>query len=102
TVVEDGTSDDVQGRGRITCIGDARRVASGDDDVRERYFRYFPAARKYEQTHGFGFFRLELVRVRFIGGFGQIFWVEPAAFMTANPFSPVDETRIIQHMNRDH
>jgi putative heme iron utilization protein len=102
TVVERTDSDDVQAQGRVTCVGDARQVAHGDDDVRERYFRYFPSARQYERTHGFEFFRLELVRVRFIGGFGQIFWVEPAAFMTANPFSPLEETRIIQHMNKDH
>lgn len=102
TVVERTDSDDVQAQGRVTCVGDARQVAQGDDDVRERYFRYFPSARQYERTHGFEFFRVELVRVRFIGGFGQIFWVEPAAFMTANPFSSVEETRIIQHMNKDH
>jgi putative heme iron utilization protein len=102
TVVERGGSEDVQAQGRVTCIGDARPVENGDDDVRERYFRYFPSARQYERTHGFEFFRLELVRVRFFGGFGQIFWVEPSAFMTANPFSPAEESRIIQHMNKDH
>src|SRR6185295_12291531 len=90
TVVEKGESDDVQAHGRVTVIGDARRVA-GDDDIRERYFRYFPSARQYEQTHGFDFFRLEPVRIRFIGGFGQIFWQEPAAFITASPFSRADE-----------
>src|ERR1700741_2548752 len=39
TVVEKGASDDVQAQGRVTCIGDARPVEDGDDDVRERYFR---------------------------------------------------------------
>ena len=102
TVVEGGAADDVQAQGRVTCIGDARQVANGDDDVRERYFRYFPPATQYERTHGFEFFRLELVRIRFIGGFGQIFWVEPGQFTIANPFSPAEETRIIQHMNKDH
>jgi heme iron utilization protein len=102
TVVEKGTSDDVQAQGRVTCIGDARQVDRSDDDVRERYFRCFPTARQYERTHDFEFFRLDLVRVRFIGGFGQIFWVEPAAFMVTSPFSPIEETRIIQHMNKDH
>ena len=102
TIVEKGESNDVQAHGRITCIADARQVARGDDDVRERYFRYFPSARQYEDTHDFEFFRLELVRVRFIGGFGQIFWIEPSGFMTANPFSRSEENRIIQHMNKDH
>ena len=102
TVVERSASDDVQAQGRVTCIGDARPVPSADSDARERYFRYFPASRRYERTHDFEFFRLELVRVRFIGGFGQIFWVEPAAFLVENPFSTADETRILQHMNKDH
>jgi putative heme iron utilization protein len=101
TILEKGESDDVQAQGRVTCIADARQVG-GDDDIRERYFRYFPSARQYEQTHDFEFFRLEPVRVRFIGGFGQIFWVEPSAFMTPNPFSRAEETGIIQHMNKDH
>jgi hypothetical protein len=102
TIVEKSESDDVQAQGRVTCIADARPVARSDEDIRERYFRYFPSARQYEHTHDFEFFRLELVRVRFIGGFGQIFWVEPSAFMAANPFSRADENRIVQHMNKDH
>jgi len=101
TVVERGESDDVQSRGRTTCIANAVE-ADSDSDIRERYFRYFPSARQYDQTHSFVFFRLELVRVRFIGGFGQIFWVEPNEFSLPNPFSAADETRIVQHMNDDH
>lgn len=98
-----GNSDDVQARGRVTCIGDARPVDDADvADVSGRYFRYFSSARQYEQTHDFQFFRLDLVRVRFIGGFGQIFWVETGEFLTANPFSAAQESQIIQHMNDDH
>jgi putative heme iron utilization protein len=98
-------SDDVQARGRVTCIGDARALDADDSDVSdvgERYFRYFPSARQYEHTHSFQFFRLDLVRVRFIGGFGKIFWVEPGEFLAGNPFSASQESRIIQHMNDDH
>ena len=103
TVVEgNDSSDDVQAQGRVTCIANARAVGGDETEVRERYFRYFPSARQYERTHDFAFFRLELVRVRFIGGFGQIYWVEPNEFMTANPFSAAQESRIIQHMNNDH
>jgi len=103
TVVERNShSDDVQARGRVTCIADAQRVGEDEAHVRERYFRYFPSARQYGQTHSFGFFRLELVRVRFIGGFGQIYWVEANDFMTSNPFSFEQESRIVEHMNNDH
>src|SRR5262245_744332 len=103
TVVQGNVdSDDVQAYGRVTCVADARPVAENESAVRERYFRYFPSARQYEQTHDFAFFRLELVRIRFIGGFGQIYWVEPDEFMTKSPFSPQQESQIIGHMNKDH
>jgi putative heme iron utilization protein len=103
TVVEkSGESDDVQSHGRVTCVADARPLAKSESTIRDRYLRYFPSARQYEQTHDFAFFRLELVRIRYIGGFGQIFWVEPDEFMTTNPFSAQQESRIIDHMNKDH
>src|SRR3989454_9165816 len=102
TVFDNSGDDDVQARGRITCIANARPLDEEEHDVRERYFRYFPSALQYAETHDFEFFWLDLVRVRFIGGFGQIYWIEPAEFMTANPFSSAQESRIIQHMNDDH
>jgi hypothetical protein len=103
TVLENNSgSDDVQALGRVTCMANAQPIGEDEAAVRERYFRYFPSARQYDQTHAFAFFRLELVRVRFIGGFGQIYWVEPGEFMTTNPFSAAQESQIIQHMNNDH
>ena len=103
TVVEqDNDSDDVQARGRVTCIGNARPVDEPLADVSTRYFRYFPSSQAYDQTHDFAFFRLQPVRIRFIGGFGQIFWLDPGEFATKNPFSPAQELRIIEHMNKDH
>lgn len=103
TVVDgNGDSDDVQAQGRVTCIANARPIGQGQAYIADRYFRYFPSARQYDQTHDFSFFRLELVRIRFIGGFGQIHWVEPAEFMAANPFSEAEALQIIQHMNNDH
>jgi putative heme iron utilization protein len=104
TVMEEDTnSHDVQARGRVTCIANGRQLdAVENESVSARYFRYFPSARQYDQTHDFTFFRLELVRIRFIGGFGQIFWLDPAEFTEKNPFSPVQELQIIEHMNNDH
>jgi heme oxygenase (biliverdin-IX-beta and delta-forming) len=86
----------------VTCLANAKPIDEAEVALRQRYFRYFPSARTYEGTHDFAFFRLELVRVRFIGGFGQIFWVEADEFMKQNPFSPAQESQIIQHMNNDH
>jgi putative heme iron utilization protein len=95
-------SGDVQAYGRVTCIANARRLTDQESEPRERYFRYFPSAKQYEQTHDFAFFRLDLVRVRFIGGFGQIYWVDAEEFAMKNPFSFPQESRIIEQMNKDH
>ena len=103
TVVDSNCgSNDVLARGRVTCLANVRPIGDDESGIRERYFRYFPSARQYDQTHAFAVFRLELVRVRFIGGFGRICWIEPGEFMTTNPFSVAQESRIIQHMNNDH
>jgi putative heme iron utilization protein len=103
TVLENGLSDDVQAQGRLTCIADAVPVGSDNEAAAsQRYFRYFPSARQYEQTHDFVFFRLEAVRIRFIGGFGRIYWLEPEEFLVPNPFSPAQESQILNHMNSDH
>jgi len=102
-VDDDIHSDDVQARGRVTLVANARKLEeSVENNVVARYFRYFPSAQKYDQTHDFTFFRLELVRIRFIGGFGQIFWLEPKEFAEKNPFSSAQELQILQHMNKDH
>jgi heme iron utilization protein len=103
-VEEDMNSDDVQARGRVTCIANGRPIDESVENasVSARYFRYFPSSREYDRTHDFTFFRLELVRIRFIGGFGQIFWLDPAEFTAKNPFSPAQELQIVQHMNNDH
>lgn len=103
TVLEaNNDSDDVQARGRLTILADAKPAAPGDTDVRDRYLRHFPSAIQYDQTHDFMFFRLEPVRARFIGGFGQIFWLTREDLCLKNPFSPQEESRILHHMNQDH
>jgi putative heme iron utilization protein len=100
TVIDRAASGDVQAQGRVTCLANA--IQADDRDASERYFRHFPSSRQYDRTHAFVFYRLEIVRVRFIGGFGQIFWMDPREFSKPNPFSVVDETRIIKHMNQEH
>ena len=103
TIVEaNGESDDVQARGRLTLMADARPADRADTEIRDRYLRYFPSAVQYEGTHDFSFYRLNLVRARFIGGFGQIFWLTPEELCLRNPFSSQEESSIVRHMNRDH
>jgi putative heme iron utilization protein len=42
------------------------------------------------------------VRVRWIGGFGEIRWIEPAAWLVPTPDWSTGEASIVGHMNDDH
>jgi putative heme iron utilization protein len=99
--VFDPLADDPQAGSRLTWIGDAESVDSSDAETRDRYLRYFPASESYFETHDFSFYRIRLQRARFIGGFGQIYWIEPDSMLVGNPFRET-ERGIVEHMNRDH
>jgi putative heme iron utilization protein len=96
----DPLSDDTQAAGRVTYIADA--VQLDDEAMAERYYRFYPMSRNFHKTHDFDFYTLDFVRVRYIGGFGEIYWLEKAEFLKANPFSFEEETAMIEHMNADH
>ncbi len=102
TVFDPADADDPQAGPRLTFLAEAHAL-TGDAAAAasERYYRYFPAARAYAGTHDFSFYALRAVRLRFIGGFGKIGWIEPADVDLANPLAPV-EGGIVEHMNRDH
>jgi heme oxygenase (biliverdin-IX-beta and delta-forming) len=99
--VFDPLADDPQSGSRLTWIGDAEPVASSDSETSDRYLRYFPSAKSYFVAHDFSLYRIRLRRARFIGGFGQIFWIEPDAMLVRNPFRET-ESGIVEHMNKDH
>jgi putative heme iron utilization protein len=99
--VFDPRADDPQAGSRLTWIGEAEIIDPSETDIRDRYLRYFPSAESYFETHDFSFYRIRLRRARFIGGFGQIFWIEPDAMLVKNPFRET-ERGIVEHMNRDH
>lgn len=102
TIVE-GEGGEVQAKGRISIVGDAIKLtAENETEAAERYFSFFPYARNYRKAHHFDFFRIDVKRVRYIGGFGKIFWVEKNEFCTPNLFTPEKIKGIVDHMNEDH
>ena len=93
--------EDPQASSRLTWIGDAEIVDPSDKEIRHRYLRYFPSAESYFETHDFSLYFIRLRRARFIGGFGQIYWIEPDAMLLKNPFHETERS-IVEHMNQDH
>jgi heme iron utilization protein len=92
---------DPQAGGRLTWVGDAESIDPPGEELSHRYLRFFPSSESYFETHDFSFYRIRLCRARFIGGFGEIYWIEPQAMAVKNPFRDA-ERGIIEHMNQDH
>lgn len=102
-LVGERCAEDVQAAGRLTLLAEARPLHDEGEIAAAalRYYRFFPQARDYHRTHDFDFWRLQPVRWRFIGGFGDIRWLDRVTL--ANPFvADGSETSMVEHMNADH
>src|SRR5262245_741234 len=97
----DQCADDPQASSRLTWIGNAEPVDPSDTKIRHRYLRYFPSAESYFETHDFSLYCIHLLRARFIGGFGEIYWIEPDAMLLKNPLCDTERS-IVEHTNQDH
>ena len=95
------SADNFQANARVTVVGNCARL---DDQMapRARYLRFFPEAETYFDTHDFFFYRIEPLRIRYIGGFGAIHWVEADSFSAPANTLTEHEDAIIAHMNTDH
>ena len=99
--------DDPQAGARVTLMGYAIPVPPPYlDDARRRYLDSFPGSASYFQIHDFTLFQIMVSRVRFIGGFGEIYWLDRSE-MPADPDTKIDPVAphvemICDHMNQDH
>ena len=88
----------------MTLVGTGEPVPSEElETVREDYLKRHEKARHWVDYGDFGFYRLDVVGVYFVGGFGVMGWVEADDYGHAetDPLA-ADAARIIQHMNQDH
>src|SRR5215467_1158805 len=99
---------DPQAGARATLIGYAMPVpAPYFERARIRYLELFPNSAGFFEAHDFSFFQIEVTHVRFIGGFGEIYWLpgevvtDPAAASALDPLA-WQARRICNHMNQDH
>ena len=93
---------DPLGSARLTLLGKLRR-ADDQSVPRGTYLARHPYASSYVDFSDFSFWRLDVEKCRFVGGFGHMSWVTAGAYRaaTVDPLAE-DAAAIIGHMNEDH
>jgi putative heme iron utilization protein len=96
----DGT--DPLSTARMTLLG-VLQVLDDPGESRVGYLAAHPHAAYYADFADFHFWRLDVERCRYVGGFGHMSWVDPGPFRSAevDPLAGAAEG-IITHMNGDH
>src|SRR3954469_5342337 len=106
-LVAEGGSDDPLANGRVTMLGECRRIAADDTGAltraREAFLAVHPNARYYADFRDFAFWKLYVKAVRYIGGCGRMSWVPTADCRPGQP-APLGPSpaAIVADMNADH
>ncbi|MCA9264861.1 MAG: DUF2470 domain-containing protein, partial [Planctomycetales bacterium] len=93
------------GAGRVSLIGDVSKL-EGEDQMQAAqslYLAKHPESSQWLQYGDFSFYRLDVIDVYFVGGFGVMGWVRAEDYRAAGP-DPLCHvaTSVIEHMNSDH
>ena len=101
-VAESGSADPLA-NGRVTMLGPCTRVQGDGGSARAAFFAAHPNSSYYADFRDFGFWRLQVEHVRYIGGYGRMSWISEADWRAAEP-DPLAQSAagMIAHMNADH
>lgn len=101
-VAETGSVDPLA-NGRVTMLGPCTRIEENDRSASEAFFAVHPNSRYYAGYRDFGFWKLQVASVRYIGGYGRMSWIGQGEWQAAES-DPLAQSAsgIIAHMNADH
>jgi hypothetical protein len=99
-LVVDAPDGDVLNAQRVTLLGRFEPVDAAPPLVR-RYLRYHPDAERYLALGDFSFWTLTPDRMRYIGGFGSMGWIEAGDLDPLEPLAPDDEAALVDGFERD-
>lgn len=93
--------DDVLSAPRMTLLGlfepgDADAGANPEAPLARRYLRYHPDAARYLALGDFTFWTMRVERLRYIGGFGAMGWLDGADLDTLDPLAADEEDALIR------
>jgi heme oxygenase (biliverdin-IX-beta and delta-forming) len=103
-VTQPYASGDPLGASRVTLVGNVLPVPDPEAaGVRELYLARYDNSKYWVDFEDFSFYRMEVVDIYYVGGFGVMGWVSAAEYRGAQPDPLADSAGgIIQHMNADH
>lgn len=103
-LTQPGTDGEPLGAARATLVGEALEVPADDlQAARDSYLARHPNSRNWVEFSDFHFFRLNVIDIYYVGGFGVMGWVAATDYMQAQPDPLMDSSvSILSHMNADH
>ena len=92
------------GASRVTLVGNILPVPNAElSEVRKLYLERHANSKYWVDFEDFSFYRMEVIDVYYVGGFGVMGWVSASEYYGAQPDPLADSANdIIQHMNTDH
>ncbi|MGD0909318.1 MAG: DUF2470 domain-containing protein [Candidatus Acidiferrales bacterium] len=89
---------------RVTLIGNIVSVPDAEAaDARKLYLERYANSKHWVDFEDFSFYRMDVVDVYYVGGFGTMGWISAAEYGRARPDPLADSANgIIEHMNADH
>jgi putative heme iron utilization protein len=103
-VTQDSADGEPLGASRVTLVGNVLLVPDADGaEARELYLARHANSKYWVDFEDFSFYRMNVVDVYYVGGFGVMGWVSASEYDGSQPDPLADSMgEIIQHMNADH
>ena len=103
-VVQPASDGNPLGAARVSVMGEVQSVGRAERDLIQRfYLMRNPNAQHWVDFDDFAFYRMRVVDLYFVGGFGVMGWVSAEEYRTARPDPLADAAAgILAHMNEGH
>jgi putative heme iron utilization protein len=103
-VTQPDASGDPLGASRVTLLGNVSLVPKDEvAEARELYLARYANSKYWVDFEDFSFYRMDVIDVYYVGGFGVMGWVSAADYQLGQPDPLADSAAdIVQHMNADH
>ncbi len=103
-VTQDDGGGDPLGTARVTLVGNVLPLPESEvAGARQLYLARYANSKYWVDFEDFSFYRMNVVDVYYVGGFGVMGWVSASEYDRSQPDPLADSmAEIIQHMNADH